>query len=336
MPELPRVTRTPPHIYGDATGLTLPPLESTLPARRLFVIPGAHVLPGHVVLDAAGQHLLPIPLMTGKDFAHHGIWQGGGRAWSRAKVRRSRMQTLDEPVFLADTNEIAYGHALLEIIPRLLLLDRAPPGIRILTSFPMIEPYRTMFLAMGVDPARVTTLDGPAYAPEVYVPESPVDLRKFVRPEAWRAFAALGQLGLDSNADTPARIYLSRSRGQRRILRDEEEVERLFARYGFTIVHMQDLSLPDQIRLLSKAQMIAGPSSSALHNIVFAPASARMLILAHPELTLPVDSHLMREDGALAYVLGHRLPGDNRPRYLADWSIALGDVEHAIKSHFGL
>jgi hypothetical protein len=44
----------------------------------------------------------------------------------------------------------------------------------------------------------------------------------------------------------------------------------------------------------------------------------------------------MRKDGALAYVLGRRLPNDNRPRYLADWSIAHGDVEHALRMHFGL
>ena len=337
MPELPPVDRTAPQIYGDVSGLSrLPTLEPALPSRRVFVIPGAHVLPQHVVLDAAGRQLLPIALMMGKEFHHHGIWQGRGRAWSRAKVRRALTQTLDEPVFVADAHEIAYGHALLEVIPRLLMLDRAPPGVRILTSFPMVEPYRSMFLAMGVDLARVTTLEGPVYAPQVYIPESPVDLRKFVRPEAWQAFAALGQLSQASRVDPPARIYLSRSRGHRRILRDEDRVEALFARYGFTIVHMQDWPLSDQIRLLSKAEMIAGPSSSAMHNVVFAPASARVLILARSDLILPIDSYLMREEGALAYVLGQRLPGDDRPRYLANWSIALGDVEQAIQTHFGL
>lgn len=317
-------------------GRSQPPLIGGAPfdhmhvlPRHLRRLPAALILPGYVTLDAKTGRVVPHPILAGETHPHNGlrVWPDG-RLSLFEPVRRRTAVSFDRPVFVADTSHLIYGHILLEVLPRLLLLEQCPPDTLVVTSLKMEPPYPAMFAAMGVHPARVVTLRTPAFCRTTYLADNFVDLRNFVAPQAWDAFARLARLGERSTVPVPERLYLSRRGIGRRELTNEAEVEALFTRRGFTVVHPETLGIEDQVRLFAHARIVAGPGGSALHNIVFSRPDTRMLVLAVDGLVLPIDTLLTRPPGTLAYVLGTST--DPKRLYLAPWSIDLGQVEQAI------
>ena len=58
---------------------------------------------------------------------------------------------------------------------------------------------------------------------------------------------------------------------------DQEEAYEIFASRGFRKVFMEELSLGQQIDLMSSAEMIAGPTGAAWTNLIFCAEGARCL-----------------------------------------------------------
>lgn len=330
-----------PVVQPTFVGRPQPPLIAGKPFdqmrvlhRHLRRLPDALVLPGQVVLDAITGAVVPYPILAGEAHPHNNlrVWPDGRMtAWS--PLSRRAAVTIDRPVFLADTSHHIYGHVLLEVMPRLLLLEHCPPDTPILTVVGMEGPYPAMFAAMGVDPTRVVPLAGPTLCRSLYLGDNFVDLRNFVAPQAWQAFARLARLGETSTIASADRLYVSRRGVARRPLANEAEIEALFARRGFTIVNPEALSFADQVCLFSRARIIAGPGGSALHNMVFSRPDTRILILAVEGLVLAIDTLLTRPGGSLTYVLG----ASTNPRklYEAPWTIEPWEVEAAIDQLVG-
>lgn len=65
------------------------------------------------------------------------------------------------------------------------------------------------------------------------------------------------------------RIYMSRSRQPARKLTNETEIEDLFRSFGFSILYPETLSIEEQVASVSMAELIAGPSGSAMFNLAF-------------------------------------------------------------------
>jgi len=72
------------------------------------------------------------------------------------------------------------------------------------------------------------------------------------------------------------RIYISRSTSDGRKIENEEEASRLFTKFGFKIFNTDKMSVKDQIKLFSRASVIAGIHGAGLANISFAPRSAKV------------------------------------------------------------
>jgi len=82
------------------------------------------------------------------------------------------------------------------------------------------------------------------------------------------------------------RLYLTRKGSKIRSLVNEQEIEDLFKQYGFEIVYPGKLNFNEQLGLFSSAEIIAGPSGAAFSNIVFAPKNCKvMLFTQHGENT---------------------------------------------------
>ncbi len=319
----------------DAPGKTHAPLPRQMrtAASWFYQLEPVIVLPGHIFLDASSKRVLPLPHMRGPEFQHPQLEHKNGRVWLLPELKRTQFQKLNGPVLIADAPFKGYGHALLEVAPRLLYLDQLPPGTRVLTTRKATQPYAEMFEAMGVSLDRVSTLRGPALCREAYAVEGPVDLANFVSRDAWQAFARMGKLADASSIATHERIFVSRRRIERRNLQNQDQVEALFSRYGFAIIHPETLSLKDQVRLFANARMIAGPRGSGMHNIVFSSPDTRMLLLTHRDFVAEIDTLLMRKDHGLAYVMGDGAEG--LPAWVP-WTVDIALVERAITSHFGL
>jgi capsular polysaccharide biosynthesis protein len=239
-------------------------------------------------------------------------------------------------VYWADTYyPDIYGHVLLEVLPQLWGYREA--GVeKVATSVLPDRTFLAMLQALGVAPEAILTVDRCIAPTEAYVATPPVMLRDYVHPEASEIFERLGQLGKASDAATPERLYVSRSRARRRALRNEAEIEAIFEEEGFLIYHPQEHLIEDQIRTFSQARLIAGPGGSALHNSVFSERLEQMLILSSPAWFTIIDLLLHQKKGRLALLFGDVVDAPLLKQQDRDWTIPAHQVRLTLRFHMGL
>ncbi|HEY0743615.1 MAG TPA: glycosyltransferase 61 family protein [Chryseosolibacter sp.] len=75
------------------------------------------------------------------------------------------------------------------------------------------------------------------------------------------------------------RLYVSRSRSRMRRLVNEQDIIPALKASGFEIVHFEGMSLLEQIRLMQETCILAGVHGSNMVNILFLPATAKVIEL---------------------------------------------------------
>jgi len=78
----------------------------------------------------------------------------------------------------------------------------------------------------------------------------------------------------------PAKVFMSRAHHQaRRQLRNREAVETMLTAHGFTVVRMDELSVPEQAAIVGSAKFIVAESGAAMANIGFCQPGTKVLEL---------------------------------------------------------
>jgi capsular polysaccharide biosynthesis protein len=88
-------------------------------------------------------------------------------------------------------------------------------------------------------------------------------------------------LGLPESAKPELRLYLSRAGAKRRRVANEHAVIESLARYGFTAIRPETMSLREQVSQFQRAEVIVGPHGAAFGGMVFS-TQAKLLVL-YPE-----------------------------------------------------
>ena len=73
------------------------------------------------------------------------------------------------------------------------------------------------------------------------------------------------------------KIFISRSKSNRRKITNEEDVIKLVTNYGFKIIYMEDLNVIEQINLFNKTKVIIAPHGAGISNIVYCSNSFKLL-----------------------------------------------------------
>ena len=330
-----------PRVYGRES---LPPLDipiadpTSIPQLSVVDVSNVLALPSHVLIQQE-VGLLPQSFMRGRKEHHAGL----KRMKKQFRLRRwrdlSQHDRLETPAYFSDTDYPAtYGHVLMEALPRLWAFDRVDPDRTVVSGVALTPSYVKMLTCLNVNLERYVHLKHPLLCDRLLIPSVPVVRREYIHPVAWETFARLGTLAEQSSCPVAERIYLSRSRAAGRELRNEAEIEQIFADRGFLIVHPQDLAIEDQVRLFANARLIAGSGGSAMHNAVFARPDARVLIVSVEEWVPKLDMMINRVPGQLGYVFGEYLPRSRpaRPWWRKPWHVDAALVEYAIREHFDL
>jgi len=196
-----------------------------------------------------------------------------------------------------------FGHFLLETLPNLwpeealgtrgiVMMEsafmRREPNFQRGLFVPQLRPWQEALLELagfGGHELQVSCYKT-IRAERLLVPERPVFLNQWVRPEAvglWRRISdAVGARG------SATKVFLSRTRfnsdegtSATGALRTDPEWDALldsrFAGAGFAVVNPEELSIPEQIELVRGAGVIAGSSGSALHLSCFADPGTRIV-----------------------------------------------------------
>ncbi len=176
-----------------------------------------------------------------------------------------------------------YAHWLMDSLPRLMAIPYLPPDTKILVK-PNLQTFQRESLELlGVSPSQIHEIDAP-----------------FVRVEKLAVFRSANASGVphfdvlstlrknllesagEKNSPSSSKIFISRSqtpsrsRSQRRIL-NQDQVMALLQKEGFETAHPEKLTFPDQIRLFSKASVIAGAHGAGIYNLLFAPSATPIL-----------------------------------------------------------
>jgi len=325
-----RVEVARPVLYGDLIPESFAGLPRAVeaPEPKVSVVDDVVLFPGHLFVDRRAGTALPQSLDVATDPATR--WGQG----MRPPRPFSQFQEARDQVFVVDCHFTqTYGHNLMEALPRLMLLDQAPAGIDIATSIPRSATIDTLMGGLGVDPSRLRYYDKPLFCRRAYLPERLVHLDKSIHPLAREAFSRLKRLA--GGYEAPDRVFISRSHIPRRRLSNEQEIEAIFERHGFRIVHPERLPIEQQIAIFGGARMIAGLGGSAMHSTVFSPPDSRVLLVSSLEWFIQTDVLISQRDGQVGYVFGAST-NDSPDAGDRTWRVDPAAVEAAIIAHFGL
>jgi capsular polysaccharide biosynthesis protein len=321
-------------VYGGAAPDPVGARIERDPAIRVRRFEDVIVLPHHVILSRrSGEILAPtFDIQSTEGFQPVQRAADGYTYLVRPNMKPARRVT--RPVFVADCIFRAFGHSLMEVLPQLHLLGTVPPHALVATSGQVL---RQPFAALGATADRLVKLDRPLFCETVYVTDPPLDLTGNIHTLARQCFDRLRTLGEQSSAATPDLVYLSRAHIAERRLENEAEIEAVFARRGFAILHPERMSHADQIRVITNARGIAGPGGSAMHNLMFARPETKALLLLSPHWFVSIDQYVAQADDQFGAVYG--APGrhlqEERPR-IRGWRLDPALVDAAITQHFGL
>jgi capsular polysaccharide biosynthesis protein len=172
-----------------------------------------------------------------------------------------------------------YAHWLLDELPRLLSLAPDAAGTLIAHT---AAPYAREALALHGwvgstrEPGRTTHLQ----CEQLLVPSL---CGNVVQPSP-RALERLHEFTAPLHRKTSPfgeRLYLSRSRAQRRRVTNEAELRAALERQGFTTVHLEDLPWAEQINAFRHAKVIVAPHGAGLANLAFCAPGTRVVELFH-------------------------------------------------------
>jgi capsular polysaccharide biosynthesis protein len=230
--------------------------------------------------------------------------------WAPEFVRRPAggTTTLAGDYFYLDNQHRGhFGHALTEQISQLWgwrLSKEQFPNLRALVferpGYPMADWEYRILEAGGIPRDDVHVAREPVSVESLVVASPMFSMPDFVHSRISETYKAMGdELDSQGTIDTwPARVFCSR-RG-RRAGHNKDEIEQTFVDAGFRIMYPEDLSLGDQVRLVRRAEVIAGFAGSGMFQTAFSARPKHVILVGS-------ESYTGSNEYMIASVLGHRL-----------------------------
>ncbi|MFB6215930.1 MAG: DUF563 domain-containing protein, partial [Candidatus Aenigmatarchaeota archaeon] len=116
-------------------------------------------------------------------------------------------------------------------------------------------------------------------------------------------------VNINGGTELPKRIFPSRQGSGFRKIANFKEVKSVLDEFGIVPIRNEDMSVSDQVRLYSQAELIVGPFGANLTNIIFASNSSVIEIFDYDDIR-PVYFVTASERGLdYAYITGEKNEG---------------------------
>lgn len=247
--------------------------QQPLPEQYLAIVPQAQVL-GARGLVRLPDGSYPLELSYGDTKLLNEFINGLELDKIPAQFKRGSFYSVSLPYF---TN---YGHWVMDVAVRsLLALEHLPQDISFIVPKHMLPFQWTTLQVLGINQERCVEIGWRQVWQVEQLYMTPMSSYMGVdRPEAnrrlrerfWKA------CGIKSHR-AHRRLYLTRRGMSNRRIVNEAELELELASYGFETIAPETLSLLDQVKLFSEAEIVIGAHGAALTNLVFAPDGTRLL-----------------------------------------------------------
>lgn len=127
-------------------------------------------------------------------------------------------------------------------------------------------------------------------------------------------------------------IYISRLNQNIRKF-NEDEIQKLFVKYKFSIVYPELMTFDEQVSLFSQAKSVAGATGSGLTNIVFAPKDTKILCFMNSKFDLCSFSNIAGIIGQnIVFIAGDKTFKKNQYYYQNDFYLNPKKIEYYIKN----
>jgi capsular polysaccharide biosynthesis protein len=146
-------------------------------------------------------------------------------------------------------------------------------------------------------------------------------------------YEACSKLYNESDPDYE-KIYISRTQSDSRPLINESILEEILENNGYKILHMELLSIEEQIKAVSSCKVIIAPHGAGLTNMVFAKRGCRIVELIPNKYMVPLFRQLAIDCGhyyspLIGYVKEDVKPGGEEKNFL--WEISIDKIKNIIK-----
>lgn len=328
-------------------GEQLPRADTQIPERMeipellVYQYTDVALLPNNVILDGTLRYVYPSTFRKHRHHRHMGLIHKGDDVFvPRNKISKNSVDFVPGTSFYLDCEfSNIYGHYLLEVWPQLWAKYSVNISeVSFVTSVELPSYVLQVLEHLGVTRDRIHRITGLTRCETLIVPSYAVLARRYVHPEARKVFKEIARMAAFTTADEEARIldigskvYLSRSGIAGRGLVNEQAVEEVVKRSDFSVVRIEEYSIPAQMKILQNAEYIVGPGGSGMHNAIFA-TNPKVMILASEGWFTIADTLLSQGSYPLSYVFGQRLeiPADGS-RSQDPWAIDLTSVEQGLE-----
>jgi capsular polysaccharide biosynthesis protein len=272
--------RPPVNLRPEDAGLFSRELERAIPPTRLLELSG--------VWASADGFLFKGGRILVESFA----FPANRASWKRRSVLKflasnyllRRRRRLPRPAaWIVDDWSYGYFHWLADALTRLYTIRHLLGGLVLLLPhrYAGLEFVRSSLEAFGVreveylrpgEVVRCERLLMPTpTAPSGHYNEEVIRSTRDVLVGAYRPVAGGGD----------ERIYISRGGARKRRIVNEDAVVDALREFGFQVVHAEEHSLAEQVRMASAATCLVSNHGAGLTNMLFMPAGARVLELRH-------------------------------------------------------
>jgi hypothetical protein len=267
-------------------GLFRHELEIRIPATQLLKLHRANISPNGIIFKKG--RVLAESFNYRQAFIEWLNWKGMLKFLVRNYALRRKQRIAGPAFWVIDNWRDAYFHWLLDALPRLYVVrDQLRKGTLLLPEEFRGSPYILPSLApFTIESVRFGGENEVLQCEELLVPshtapsgnyneEIVQGLRRF-----YHSYYGQGKY------DSPARIYISRSKATRRKIVNENEVVEAVTEYGFSVVCLEDYSFDEQVKLILNARQVVSNHGAGLANMLFLPVGGSVL-----ELRKSGDSH---------------------------------------------
>lgn len=197
------------------------------------------------------------------------------------------LEFVDERVVFGGIIRNHFGHMLCEGLSRTWGgITKETKDLKVAFLLHNFHPTRKFFFeildACGITEERRIIVESPTQFKEVLVPDetqflcSNFGYRKEIQPVI-NTITENCNKTVDPNL--PKKIYLSRSHFEIHNCIGEEYFDNFFKENGFSIIHPEELTFEQQVKLFSNADIIAGTNGSIILNSMFMKKGASLIVL---------------------------------------------------------
>jgi len=312
-------------------------IQIALRGNSIKVYDKATLLPGGIILHDGGLEKSSFRLEKYSDstrFIRRRVSEGDIQ-YVLPKDWLQPEKVNEEAVFFDGEYIEEYGHFLLETLSRLwpLVEDSSFSRLPVVTSLKKTDWINFFYRKLGFDPPRIIALDTAMVIRKLWVFSQSFVLEKGFTPEARALYSRIGTKSQDRPAQE-LKVYITRRSLQTstgRELENEELVENLFSRKGFTVLKPQDLSLDDQLSLFSTTSHLAGQTGTGMFNRIFQPEGSRGILMGPSDYILDEHAYLRSMMGLPEeLVINGRSLEPEKPPQAANWALDIDALEKQV------